>query len=145
MSDSFPPRGLQRAGLPCPSLSPGVCSNSCPLQSVKLTNLSSSAGPFFSLQPLPFIWISQILTYYICFVFSGGWWISHFSPVQLFATPWTVACQASLSMGFSRQEYWSGLPFPPPGDVPDPGTELRSPALQADSFPTELQGKPVFS
>ena len=50
------------------------------------------------------------------------------------ATPWTGACQAPLSMGFSRQEYWSGLPFPSPGDLPDPGIEPRSPALQADSF-----------
>ena len=50
-----------------------------------------------------------------------------------FMTPWTVARQAPLSMGFSRQEYWSGLPFPPPGDLPDPGIELPSPALQADS------------
>ena len=54
------------------------------------------------------------------------------------ATPWTVTCQAPLSMGFSRQEYWSGLPFPYPGDLPDPGIEPRSPALQADSSPTEL-------
>ena len=53
-------------------------------------------------------------------------------------TPWTVARQAPLSMGFSRQEYWSGLPFPSPGDLPDPGIEPRSPALQADSLPTEL-------
>jgi len=59
------------------------------------------------------------------------------------ATPWTVACQAPLSMRFSRQEYWSGLPFPSPGGLPDPGIEPRSPALQADSFPTELQGKPI--
>ena len=51
--------------------------------------------------------------------------------------------QASLSMGFSRQEYWSGLPCPPPGDLPDPGIEPRSPALQADSLPYELPGKPV--
>ena len=57
-------------------------------------------------------------------------------------TPRTVACQAPLPMGFSRQEYWSGLPFPSPGDRPDPGIEPRSPALQADSLPTELQGKP---
>ena len=56
-------------------------------------------------------------------------------------TPWTVACQAPLSMGFSRQEYWSGLPFPSPGDLPNPGIEPGSPALQADSFPTELQGR----
>ena len=53
-------------------------------------------------------------------------------------TPWTVARQAPLSMRFSRQEYWSGLPFPSPGDLPDPGIELRPPALQAGSFPTEL-------
>ena len=60
------------------------------------------------------------------------------------ATPWTVACQAPLSMRFSRQEYWSGLPFPSPGDLPDPGIKPRSPALQADSFPIELQGKLTF-
>ena len=53
-------------------------------------------------------------------------------------TLWTVACQAPLSMGFSRQEYWSGLPFPSPGDLPDPGIEPGSPALQADDLPTEL-------
>ena len=53
-------------------------------------------------------------------------------------TPWTVACQTPLSMGFSRQEYWSGLPFPSPGDLPDPGIEPGAPALQADSLPTEL-------
>ena len=58
------------------------------------------------------------------------------------ATPWTVARLAPLSMGFSRQEYWSGLPFPSPGDLPDPGMKSRSPALQADSLPSELQGKP---
>ena len=53
--------------------------------------------------------------------------------VWLFATPWTIACQASLSMGFSRKEYWSGLPCPTPGDLPDPGIEPGSPALWADS------------
>ena len=52
-----------------------------------------------------------------------------------FATPWTIASQATLSMGFFRQEYWSGLPFPPPGDLPNPGIEPASPALQADSLP----------
>ena len=56
--------------------------------------------------------------------------------------PWTVAHQASPSMGFSRQEYWSGLPFPSPGDLPNPGIELRSPALRADSLLAEPQGKP---
>ena len=58
------------------------------------------------------------------------------------ATPLTVARQAPLSMGFSRQEYWSGLPFSSPGDLPDPGIKPGSPALQADSLPTELPGKP---
>ena len=51
-----------------------------------------------------------------------------------------LASQAPLSMGFSRQEYWSGLPFSSPGDLPDPGTESRSPAFQADSLPTEPPG-----
>ena len=59
------------------------------------------------------------------------------SRVQLFATPWTVACQAPQSMEFSRQEYWSGLPFPSPGDLRNPGIEPRSPALQADALPSE--------
>ena len=64
------------------------------------------------------------------------------SRVPLFVTPWTVAYQAPLSMGFSRQEYWSGLPFPSPGDLPDPGIEPRSPAFQADALTTEPPGKP---
>ena len=55
--------------------------------------------------------------------------LSHFSRVQLFAASWTVAYQTSLSVGFSRQEYWSWLPFPSPGDLPDPGIEPRSPTL----------------
>ena len=57
-----------------------------------------------------------------------------FSRVRLFATPWTVAQQAPPSMGFSRQEYWSGLPFPSPGDLPNPGIEPRSPAIQANAL-----------
>ena len=61
------------------------------------------------------------------------------SCVQLFATPWTVAHQASLSMGFSRQEYWKGLPFPSPGDLSNPGVEAGCPTLQA--APSELPGK----
>ena len=63
--------------------------------------------------------------------------LSHFSSVWLYVTPWTVAHQAPLSMGFSRQEYWSGLPCPPPGDLPDPGIEHRSPKLKADSLLSE--------
>ena len=61
------------------------------------------------------------------------------SHIQLFATPWTVAYQAP-SMGFSRQEYWSGLPFPSPGDLPNPGIEPGSPTLQADALPSEPPG-----
>ena len=63
------------------------------------------------------------------------------SCVRLFATPWTVAYQAP-STGFSREEYWSGLPFPSPEDLPDPGIEPGSPALQADALPSEPPGKP---
>ena len=68
------------------------------------------------------------------------------SRVRLFETPWTVAYKAPLSwnfpgMEFSRQEYWRGLPFPPPGDLPNPGIEPGSPALQADALPSELPGK----
>ena len=64
------------------------------------------------------------------------------SRVRLFATPWTAAHQAPPSMGFSRQEYWSGLPFPSPGDLPDPGIDPRSPTLQADALTFEPPGKP---
>ena len=67
--------------------------------------------------------------------------VKSLSRVRLFATPWTVAYQAPLSMGFSRQEYWSGLPFPSPGDLPDPGIEPWSPALQADALTSEPPGK----
>ena len=63
--------------------------------------------------------------------------LSSFSHIQLFATPWTVAHQASLSMGFSRQEYWRALLCPPPGDPPYPGVELKSPELPVDSLSTE--------
>ena len=66
------------------------------------------------------------------------------SRVQLFAIPWTVVRQAPLSMGVFRQEYWSGLPFPSPEDLPNPGIEPRSPALQADSLPFEPQGSPLI-
>ena len=67
--------------------------------------------------------------------------VKSLSRVQLFATPWTVAYQAPSSMGFFRQEYWSGLPFPSPGDLPNPGIEPRSPTLQADALLSEPPGK----
>ena len=68
--------------------------------------------------------------------------LSHFSHVQLLVTPWTVACQVPLSMEFSRQEYWSGLPCPPPDDLSNPGIEPTSPALQVDSLPLNHWGSP---
>ena len=72
--------------------------------------------------------------------------LSRFSGVRLFVTLWTVAHQAPLSMKFSRKEYWSGLPFPPPGNLPDPGTDPMSPAipaLQVDSLPLCHWGSPA--
>ena len=66
--------------------------------------------------------------------------LSHVRPC---VTPWTVALQTPLCMGFSRQEYWSGLPFPSPGDLPNPGIEPGSPTLQADSLPNEPLGKQI--
>ena len=85
------------------------------------------------------------------FFTTSATWEAHFnslkvkvkllSRVRLSATPWTVAHQAPRSMGFSRQEYWRGLPFPSPGDLPNPGIESGSPVLQADSLPSEPLGK----
>ena len=76
--------------------------------------------------------------------FSSSQLLSH---VQLSATPWTASCQDPLSLGFFRQEYWNRLPFPPPGDLPNPGikpTSHVSPALQADYLPLSHQGSPLF-
>ena len=70
--------------------------------------------------------------------------LNHYSCVRLFATPWTVAHQAPLSVEFSRQEHWSALPCPPPGDLPDPGTEPSFHSLQEDSLPLSYQGSPNF-
>ena len=81
-------------------------------------------------------------------VLSRGWegplgkGIAIHSNILAWTIPWTVACQAPLSMGFSRQEYWSELPFPPPGDLPNQEIKPRSPALQADSLLPEPLGKP---
>ena len=81
----------------------------------------------------------------ICVYGWRGEWkrVKSLSRVWLFVTPWTAAYQALRSMGFSRQEYWSGLPFPSPGDLPNPGIEPRSPALQTDTLPSEPLGKPL--
>ena len=84
--------------------------------------------------PLLFIWNYHNLV-------NMCWSLLH---IQLFATPWTVARQTPLSMGFSRPEYWSGLPFPSPGDLPNPGVKQGSPALQVDSSPSEPPAKPLI-
>ena len=68
-------------------------------------------------------------------------WVGEY--FRLFATPWSITCKAPLSMEFSSQEYWSGLPFPSPGDLPKTVIEPRSPALQADSLLAEPPGKPT--
>ena len=97
--------------------------------------------------PIPGILQARTLEW-VAISFSNAWkWkvkVKSLSRVRLVVTPWTAAHQAPLSMGFSMQEYWNGLPFPPPGDLPIPGTEPTSPvspALQADSFPLS-QGSP---
>ena len=75
---------------------------------------------------------------------SGGG-VQLFTCIRLFVTPWTVACQAPLSKGFSRQEYWNGLPFSSPGDLPNPEIEPMSPALAGGFFITEPPGKFSFN
>ena len=70
--------------------------------------------------------------------------VKSLSCVQLFATPWTIAYQAPSSMGFSRQGFWSGLPFPSPEDLPNPGIKPGSPILQADALSSEPPGKPLL-
>ena len=73
-------------------------------------------------------------------ILFGGRLVTKSCPTLV--TPWTIALQAPLYMGFSTQEYWSGLPFPSPGDLSNPGIKPRSPTLQVDSLPAEPQGKP---
>ena len=80
--------------------------------------------------------MERIPIYQVCAALNG------FHHVHLLVTPWTVARQARLSMGFSRQEYWSGLLFLPPGDLPHPGIKTTSPALAGGFFTAEPPGKP---
>ena len=103
--------------------------HSSAVQSPVYGSLFCQGLPLCHLSPavLPFSWCESVS----CSVVSNS------------ATPWTVAHRAPLSMGFSRQEYWSELPFPSPGDLPNPGIEPRS-ALQADPSPSEPPGKPCF-
>ena len=81
------------------------------------------------------VWLSCVCPRAFCI--ASCLEVKSLSRVRLFATPWTVACQVPRSMGFSRQGYWSGLPFPSPGDLPDPGIEPTSPVMQADALPSE--------
>ena len=102
-----------------------------------------SFKPTFSLSTFTFI--KRLLN--SSFIFWNRSWtnmnVKSLSRVWLFVTPWTVAYQALPSMGFSRQEGWSGLLFHSPGDIPDPGIKLGSPALQVDALPSEPPGKPI--
>ena len=151
MSDSLWTHGLQHTRPPYPSPAPGVYSNSCAMSWWCHPTISSSVTLFSScLQSSPAsgsFQMSQLFT-------SGGqnigvsasasvlpmntqdWFplkVKSLSYVWLFATLWTVAHQTPPSIGFSRQEYWSGLPFPSPGNLPDPGIKPISPALQAEA------------
>ena len=89
---------------------------------------------------LDIMWWKWYLTSVIFLSKTHVCWAYSLSHVRLFAT-WTVACQAPLSMGILRQEYWSGLSFPSPGDLSNPGIKSRSPTLQADSLSSEPPGK----
>ena len=175
-SHSLRPYESQHARPPCPSPTPRVHSNSCPLSRWCHPAISSSVIPFSSCpQSLPasesfpmsqlFAWGGQRTGVSASASFlpknTQGWsplewtgWISWVTAktaatswpslchIRFFARPWTVAHQAPLSMEFSRQEYWSGLPFPSLRDLPNPGTEPRSSAWQADCLPSEPPGKP---
>ena len=114
----------------------------CHVTSVVNNNLDKDVGPRFGLLASYFSLANDILLSCLIFscyklwillpIFCGGSLVAKLClTVEI---PWTIACQALLSMGFSRQEYWSGLPFPTPGDLPNPGIEPWSPALQADIF-----------
>ena len=110
------------------------------------TGVSWTAGGFFTNRAIGFF--KCLFNMLSRFPFGNlalgcGFMLRHFSHVQLFVTPQTVACQAPLFMGLSRQEYWSGLPRPPSGDLLDPGIEPKSPTLQqASSLPLGPPGKP---
>ena len=80
----------------------------------------------------------------MCIMSLVNWKWKSLSRIPLFATLWTIVSQAPLSMGLSRQEYWSGLPCPSPGNLPNPGVEPKSSALQADFLPPEPPGKPFY-
>ena len=106
-----------------------------------------ACGPFPSTQrrPVPSLPCGQGLSRFHHAPSGGGGLVTKPVTSSSFVTPWPVARQAPLSMGFPRQEYWSGLPCPPPGYLPNPGIEPRSSCLQEDSLPSEPPGKPCES
>ena len=113
--------------------------------------VSPRRGEYYSVSTFVFPLINRKSTYSVKSTpsqegqsFEHNIFVKSLSRVWLFAIPWTAVYQASLSLGFSRQEYWSGLPFPSPGDLPDPWIEPRSPALQADVLTSEPPGKPCL-
>ena len=133
MSDSLPPHGLY-SPWNSPGWNTGVGSLSHSRGSSQpraQTQVSRIAGGFFT------SWATRE-AHYTTMKWSE---VKLLSCVRLFETPWTVAHQAPPSMGFSRQEYWSGLPFPSPRDLPNPGIKPTSPALQADALTSEPPGK----
>ena len=89
--------------------------------------------------------LQNVSLWHILIIYWLFWAVKLFSHVRLLKTPWTVAHQAPLFMGFFRQEYWSALSFPSPGDLPDPGIKPRSPSLQVDALNSESAGKPILS
>ena len=115
--------------------------SSRPRDQTCISGVSCIAGRFFTAEPQGKprkFWYSPIILNSFL-QFSSFQSLSH---VWLFATPWIVDNEAPLSIGFSRQVYWSGLPFPTPGDLPDPGIKPKSSELQADSLPSDPPGKP---
>ena len=114
---------------------------------VSLISITASNHWSLTLWHSIYIYYSLYIHIYMYFyVYMYEWvseWVKSLSRVWLFGFPWTVAHQASPSMGFSRQEYWSGLPFPSPGDLSSPGIEPRSPALQAEALTSEPDLPPI--
>ena len=127
VSDSLQPHELQHTRPPCPSPTPGVHPNPCPLSQWYHPTISS-------LNKRQYQFINKVNT-------GGGGGLVAKSCLTL-ASPWTVGPQAPLSMGFPRQEHWSGLPPPSAGDLPNPGIKPTSPALKADSLLLSHQGSP---
>ena len=114
--------------------------SNCPSQTQSTVSISDTRGSLTFSPPCVESWLSATPL-----IRTSQWKWNSLSHVWLFETPWTAACQAPPSMGFTRQEYWSGVPFSSPGDLPDPGIKSRSPALQADALPSEPPGKLIVT